>query len=71
MLKTILVVDDEADINTALREVLGEKEFIVDPYEDPLLALDNFKPNFYDLLSLDIKLLEINVFPFREDQEIR
>jgi DNA-binding response OmpR family regulator len=45
LLKTILVVDDEADINTALREVLEEKRFTVDPYE-ALLALDNFKPNF-------------------------
>ena len=54
------MVDDEADVNTALREVLEEKGFTVVPYE-ALLALDNFKPNFYDL-SLEIKLLEINGF---------
>jgi DNA-binding response OmpR family regulator len=61
LLKTIRVVDDEADINMALREVLEENKFTVDPYE-ALLVLDNSKPNFYDLLSLDIKLLEINGF---------
>ena len=55
------MVDDEADINMALREVLEENKFTVDPYE-ALLVLDNSKPNFYDLLSLDIKLLEINGF---------
>ncbi|HEY7571408.1 MAG TPA: response regulator [Nitrososphaeraceae archaeon] len=55
MSKRILIVDDEADINTALREILESNDFIVDSFENPRLALDNFKPYFYDLLILDIK----------------
>lgn len=52
MSKRILVVDDEADVNTALRIVLEQNGFIVDSFEDPRLALENFKPHFYDLLTL-------------------
>jgi DNA-binding response OmpR family regulator len=29
---------------------------VVDSYTDPILALSNFKPRFYDLLILDIKM---------------
>src|SRR6187200_2550032 len=64
MSKRILVVDDEADTNTALHEILEQNGFIVDSYEDPFLALENFKPHFYDLLILDIKMPEMNGFSF-------
>ena len=64
MSKRILVVDDEADTNTALHEILEQNGFIVDSYEDPFLALENFKPNFYDLLILDIKMPEMSGFSF-------
>ena len=37
MSKRILVVDDEADVNTAIRVVLRQNGFIVDSYEDPPL----------------------------------
>ena len=56
MSKRILVIDDEADVNTALRKVLEQNGFVVDSYEDPLLALEDFKPHYYDLLILDIKM---------------
>lgn len=64
MSKRILVVDDEADTNTALYEILEQNGFIVDSYEDPFLALENFKPHFYDLLILDIKMPEMSGFSF-------
>ena len=64
MSKRILVVDDEADTNTALHEILEQNGFIVDSYENPFLALENFKPNFYDLLILDIKMPEMSGFSF-------
>ena len=64
MSKRILVVDDEPDVNITLRKVLEKDGFIVDSYEDPFLALDNFKPHYYDLLILDIKMPEMNGFTF-------
>jgi DNA-binding response OmpR family regulator len=55
-MKRILIVDDEPDVNLALRIVLEDNNFIVDSFNDPLLALENFKANLYDVLILDIKM---------------
>ncbi|MDQ3868004.1 MAG: response regulator [Thermoproteota archaeon] len=55
-MKRILIVDDEPDVNLALRIVLEENNFIVDSFNDPLLALENFEANLYDVLILDIKM---------------
>jgi DNA-binding response OmpR family regulator len=54
--KRILIVDDEPDVNLALRIVLEDNNFIVDSFNDPLRALENFKANMYDLAVLDIKM---------------
>ena len=54
--KRILIVDDEPDVNLALRIVLEDNNFIVDSFNDPLRALENFKANLYDLVILDIKM---------------
>ncbi len=54
--KKILIVDDEPDVNLALRIVLEDNNFIVDSFNDPLRALENFKANRYDLIILDIKM---------------
>jgi len=64
MSKRILIVDDEADINTTLHEILESNGFIVDTFDNPHLALENFKPRFYDLLILDIKMSEMSGFSF-------
>ena len=64
MSKRILVVDDEADTNMVLRVMLEENGFIVDSYENPNLALENFRPHFYDLLILDIKMPGMSGFSF-------
>jgi DNA-binding response OmpR family regulator len=58
----IMVVDDEADITLQLSVVLEENGFKVDPFNDALLALENFKPDLYDLLILDIKMPKMNGF---------
>jgi len=71
MSKRILVVDDEADTNTALHEILEQNGCIVDSYEDPFLALENFKPHFYDLLILDIKMPEMSGFSFYREVKKR
>ena len=64
MSKRILIVDDEADINTALRGILEQNGFTVDSFENPRDALDNFKPHYYELLILDINMPEMSGFSF-------
>lgn len=58
--KRILVVDDEPDICLALTKVLEDNGFVVDSFTDPLLALKNFRKDWYDLLILDIKMEKMN-----------
>jgi len=60
----VLLVDDESDVNASLREVLEQNGLKVDSFESPLVALESFKPHFYDLAILDIKLPEMNGFLF-------
>ena len=58
----ILIVDDEADITTALKMYLELQGFYVDTFTDPVNALTQFKAGFYQLLILDIKMPEMNGF---------
>jgi len=58
----ILVVDDEKDVCMVLKLLLEEYGFLVDSFTDPRMALDSFKPNFYDLVILDIRMPELNSF---------
>jgi two-component system response regulator ChvI len=60
--KRILIVDDEPDIISVFKMVLEMNGFEVDAYNDPLLALSNFKPNSYGLLLLDIRMPKMNGF---------
>jgi DNA-binding response OmpR family regulator len=55
-----LVIDDELDICIMLKIVLEQNGFIVNYCNKPIIALDEFKPNFYDLIMLDIQMPEIN-----------
>jgi DNA-binding response OmpR family regulator len=61
-LAKILLVDDEPDIILTLRKGLEERGFSVDTYDDPLLALSNFKSSYYDLLLFDVKMAKMNGF---------
>ena len=61
-LKRILIVDDEQDIISVFRMVLEMNDFEVDAYNDPLLALSNFKKNAYDLIILDIRMPDMDGF---------
>lgn len=44
----------------------NNREFEVYTYNDPLVALLEFKPNFYDLLLIDINLPYMNGFELSE-----
>ena len=57
---TILLVDNEPDSISVLSMGLEDEGFKVDVFNDPILALSNFKPNFYALLILDINMPKMN-----------
>jgi DNA-binding response OmpR family regulator len=54
--KRVLIVDDEPDVDMVLQEVFEQNGFIANTYDDPILALENFKAGSYDLVLLDIKM---------------
>ncbi len=60
--KKILVVDDEPDITFTLYAILQKSGFEVSSFNDPLLTLQSFKPHYYDLVTLDIKMPKMNGF---------
>ena len=72
--KRILIVDDEPDIAISLKMVLESSndddkqkiKFDVTSYTDPVEALSDFKPNFYDLLLVDITMPIMNGFELCE-----
>jgi DNA-binding response OmpR family regulator len=61
-MKSVLIVDDEADINLSLNVTLEENGFEVNTFDDPIVALEHFKRGAYDLLILDIKMPVLNGF---------
>jgi CheY-like chemotaxis protein len=70
--KRVLIVDDNPDITLTFKEGLeaendkiGNKTFWkVYTYNDTIQALAEFKPNFYDLLLVDINIPKMNGFEF-------
>jgi DNA-binding response OmpR family regulator len=72
--KRILIVDDDQDITFTFKKAFEEANrisgsgnkisFHVDTYNDPLVAFSEFKPDFYDLMLIDINMPEMNGFDF-------
>ena len=54
--KRILLVDDERDIATMLKKGLDKFGFEADIFIDPVVALQDFKPHYYDILLLDLRM---------------
>src|SRR5437867_12336728 len=61
---TILLVDNESDSTSVLSMGLEDEGFKVHAFNDPILALSNFKPNFYSLSILDINMPKMNGYEF-------
>jgi DNA-binding response OmpR family regulator len=65
--KKILVVDDEADLTMLCRLALEYHGFKVDTFNDPQEALSNYKPGYYDLVILDIKMPKMDGFQLYDE----
>ena len=77
-----MVIDDDKDVVITLKTILEQtdddnekqgisnndksKEFEVDLFNSPEVALSNFKPGQYDLLLLDIVMPQMNGFELHE-----
>jgi DNA-binding response OmpR family regulator len=64
--KRILVVDDEPDLTKLCSLALKYYGFEVDTFNDSEEALSNFKPDYYDLVILDIKMPKMDGFELYE-----
>jgi DNA-binding response OmpR family regulator len=69
--KRIMVVDDESDLTLFYRMSLEYHGVKVEAFNDPKKALSNFKPDYYDLIILDIRMPGMDGFElYREIQKI-
>ena len=58
-IRKIIMVDDEPDVNITIKTVLEDTGFfLVDTFNNAETALSVFRPNFYDLALLDIRMPE-------------
>jgi CheY-like chemotaxis protein len=72
--KRILIVDDDEDIALTFKAGIednnnkdgSDKRIEVYTSNNPVVALSEFKPNFYDLLLLDINMPHMNGFELCE-----
>ena len=64
--KRIFLVDDDYDHTVTFKVGLELAGFEVDAYNDSAIALSNFKPDYYDLLLIDIKMPKIDGFELYE-----
>ena len=62
----MLLVDDEPDICIVYQMVLEDAGYECISYTDPVKALQEFKPDYYDLILLDIKMPVLDGFELCE-----
>jgi signal transduction histidine kinase/CheY-like chemotaxis protein len=59
-MKRIFLVDDDYDHTITFKMGLELAKFEVDAYNDSAIALSKFKPDYYDLLLIDVKMPKID-----------
>jgi len=70
--KRILIVDDDADLTITFKAIIEDsnndprKRIEVHTANNPAVALSEFKPDFYDLLLVDINMPHMNGFELSE-----
>jgi DNA-binding response OmpR family regulator len=64
--RRILLVDDEPDLTITISIALKSSDFEVDSFNDSILALSSFRPFYYDLVILDIKMPKMDGFMLYE-----
>jgi two-component system catabolic regulation response regulator CreB/two-component system response regulator ChvI len=62
-----MAVDDEADITFTLKMMLEQSGFSLDVFNDPTIALSNFKADYYKLILLDVKMPQMNGFELYQE----
>jgi DNA-binding response OmpR family regulator len=65
-MRRILLVDDEPDLCMVYQIVLEDAGFECITYTDSVKALQEFRPYYYDLILLDIKMPILNGFELRK-----
>ena len=67
----ILLVDDEPDVTLGFEMGLEDDGFVVDSFNDPILALSSFRQGLYSLALFDIKMPKLSGFElYREIRKI-
>ena len=66
-MKRIFLVDDDYDHIITFKMGLELAEFEVDAYNDSTIALSRFKPGYYDLVLIDIRMPKIDGFELYEE----
>jgi CheY-like chemotaxis protein len=72
--KRLLIVDDDKNITITFKAAIEEsnnnndadRRIEVYTYNNPIIALSEFKPNFYDCLLVDINMPYMNGFELCE-----
>jgi CheY-like chemotaxis protein len=72
--KRMLIVDDDEDVTITFKSGIEDSNNNLDPTNrievytsnDPVVALSEFKPNFYDLILVDINMPHMNGFELCE-----
>ena len=64
--KRILLVDDEPDHCMVYQMVLEDAGYECKSYTDPVKALQEFRPDYYNLVILDIKMPKLDGFALCE-----